>query len=252
MDESNGGQNRPYPPPSNVIAVLHRIRTRNPPERIDTEYLRDIGIPDGSIHRTAFALRFLGLVEGEQPTAALRAVATSTDEEYQEILQGLIEDKYKDVLTVVDPGTDGQDRIANVFKKYTPASQRNRMVIFFLGMCREAGMPVHDAPRERTSGAMPGAQRSKQPGRSKPTAKPTQARPAQRRQADEDVAGIPAALLGLLRMLPSEGSPLPEPRRKQWLSTADAMLTFMYPEDAPSGTAAGPSEEEYDEDEEAE
>ena len=51
--------NRPYTPPSNLISVLERVRSRNLPERIDLEYLRDLGIPEGTVHRTFFALRFL-------------------------------------------------------------------------------------------------------------------------------------------------------------------------------------------------
>ena len=34
--------NRPYAPPSNVVTVLQRLRSINLPDRIDTDYLRDI------------------------------------------------------------------------------------------------------------------------------------------------------------------------------------------------------------------
>ena len=56
--------NRPYAPPSNVASVLQRLRSRNLPDRIDAEYLRDAAIPEGTVARTLVALRFLGLVTG--------------------------------------------------------------------------------------------------------------------------------------------------------------------------------------------
>ena len=128
--------NRPYGPPSNVTAVLHRLRSRNLPDRVDAEYLRDAGVSEGTVGRTLFALRFLDLVADDgQPTQALRSIHTSTDEEYRTILSGLVREAYSDVFNVIDPAEDSQDRILNVFRRYTPASQRNRMVIFFLGMC---------------------------------------------------------------------------------------------------------------------
>jgi hypothetical protein len=150
------GTNRPYAPPSNVTAILKRLRSRNLPDRIDIDYLRDAGIPEGSIHRTVFALRFLGLVADEQPTGALREMARSTDEEYQGILATLVRQAYQDVFAVIDPAEDSQDRILNVFRRFTPASQRSRMVNFFLGICREAGIPTLDVPRQYSSQATPG------------------------------------------------------------------------------------------------
>ena len=85
--ESDGvGINRPYAAPSNVIDILKRLRSRNLPDRVDSEYLRAAGVPDGSNYRVVFALKFLGLVDNDIPTPDLRAIATSTDEEYRMIL----------------------------------------------------------------------------------------------------------------------------------------------------------------------
>src|SRR5262245_30832168 len=144
------GTNRPYTPPSNVIAILQRLRSRNLPERIDPEYLRDAGTPEGTVSRTMFALRFLSLVrEDNQPTERLKEIATSTDEEYRSILAEVLKEAYADVFSVVDPAEDPQDQVLNVFRRFTPGSQRHRMVIFFMGMCREAGMATLDVPRSR-------------------------------------------------------------------------------------------------------
>jgi len=132
--------------------VLQRVRSRNLPDRIDTDYLRDAGVPEGSLGRTMFALEFIGLVRDTIPTPALRSIATSTDEEYRSTLAGLIRDSYREVFETLDPAQDAQDRILNFFRRYTPASQRPRMVTFFLALCREAGINTLDVPRARAAG----------------------------------------------------------------------------------------------------
>jgi len=214
--------NRPYGPPSNVTALLKRLRSRNLPEQIDGEYLRDAGISEGTISRTLFALNFLGLIDGGVPTEALKSIHTSTDEEYQVILSGLIREAYKEVFEVVDPAEDSQDKILNVFRRYTPASQRGRMVIFFLGMCREAGISTLNVPKARRMAAQPAKQTTRREDARGGT--------ALQRKKGEGLAGIDPALEGLVRTLPLPGQPLSEERRKQWLDMAAATLKFIYPE----------------------
>lgn len=237
-DTPSIASNRPYGPAANVISVLQRLRSRNMPERISREYYHAAGIPDGSIYRTVFALQFLRLVEDEVPTAALRAIATSTDEEYQAILGGLIREAYSDVFELVDPVRDPQERIAQVFKRYTPASQRARMVLFFLGMCREAGMAVQDAPRLRAASAVAGQKLLGAGNQSRPAGRTVANQRAARLPASSPpaagsitVAGIPPALELLVRSLPPEGQPLSIERRDQWLAMAEATLKFVYPEE---------------------
>ncbi len=212
---------RPYPPPSNLISVLHRLRSRNLPEQIDAEYLRDSSIPEGTISRTLFAMRFLGLIgEAGGLKESLKSIHTSTDEEYQEILSGLIREAYKEVFNVIDPAQDSQDKILNVFRRYEPASQRDRMVIFFLGMCRESGIPTLDVPKDRRMSAKPAKERvPKGLGEAPP-----------RKRGPSMETGIDPALEGLIRTLPKPGTALNEERRKQWLDMAEATLRFVYPE----------------------
>ncbi len=212
--------NRPYGPPANVIAVLKRLRSRNLPEQIDSEYLRDASISEGTIGRTLFGLRFLGLInEAGFPTAALKSAHTSTDEEYAGILSGLIREAYKEVFNVVDPTEDGQDKILNVFRRYTPASQRDRMVIFFLGMCREAGIPTLDVPKARAMIIKPQGRAGTAPRRERVVTRPVS-------------TGIDPALEGLIRSLPTPGTPLSPERRKQWLEMAGSTLKYLFPEEA--------------------
>lgn len=240
VTEAEPDTNRPYAPPSNLIAVLHRLRSRNLPERVDAEYLRDARVSEGTVGRTLFGLRFLGLIDDPgEPTQALRSIHTSTDEEYRASLAELIREAYSEVFNVIDPAEDTQDRILNVFRRYTPASQRSRMVIFFLGMCREAGIPVLDVPRQRSMG-------ERRPPRTPALRRATRAAAPRERGSSTVPAGIPPALEGLIKSLPTPGTPMSEERRQQWIEMAKATLAFIYPEE---GTEEVPAEGEVSEEE---
>ena len=214
--------NRPYAPPSNITALFERVRSRNLPERIDADYLRVAGISEGTVSRVLVAIRFLGLVEEDGvPTQALRTINSATNEEYQTTLAGLMREAYAEVFNVIDPAEDTHDRILNVFRRYTPASQRNRQVIFFLGMCREAGIPVLDTPRQR---------RMAEPRPARQAAQPRASRQAEPQQRKRPTTGMNPALQGLIDALPPEGTALSADKRKLWLEMAKAALTFVYPE----------------------
>lgn len=229
--------NRPYTPPSNLLSVLQRIRSRNLPETIDLEYLRDAGIPEGTVHRTFFALRFLKLIgEKGELTNALKAIAKSTDEEYRAILSGLVREAYAEVFNSIDPAEDSQERIVNVFRRYTPASQRSRMVILFLGMCREAGIPTLDVPRQRAMGHSKGTTTTSTP-RTKMAKASLKETSTLRARGTVESPDIAPALEGLMRSLPPPGTPLSAQRREQWVKLAEATLAFVYPdESAPDAT----------------
>lgn len=218
--ESEKNTNRPYPPPSNVISVLERLRSRNLPEKIDEEFLRDAGVPEGTIGRSLFALRFLNLInEASEPSDAVKAIHTSTDEEYQSILSGLIREAYKEVFNIVDPTQDSQDKILNVFRRYTPASQRDRMVVFFLGMCRNAGISTLDVPKARTM--------SDKPSRTKAPAFIKIGTRVEKVHTSE--SKINPAIDGLIKSLPEPDQPLSNEKLDQWLEMAKATLRFIYP-----------------------
>jgi hypothetical protein len=229
--------NRPYPPPSNVITILQRIRSRNLPDRVGSEYLRDARIPEGTITRTLFGLRFLGLIgQTDEPTPDLRSVATSTDEEYRSTLERLVRQGYSEVFASVDPAQDAPDRIVNFFRRYTPASQRGRMVTFFLGMCREAGIPTLEVSREaspRRAGAVPSGRSATVRGESQPrrsrarqTAQGSSHGVERTRQRDGTLS---PALDMLLRSLPPAGAGLSTTQREHWIEMARATLAFLYP-----------------------
>ena len=143
-------QSRPYAAPSNVIAVLSRARSRNLPEYISNDFLRLADVPETVYGRVIQALRFLGMVtEDGRPSEMLRAISAAPESEYRDLLGATLHTAYADDFERVDPTQDTQSKIQDAFKPYLPRSQTQRMVMLFLGLCREAGILVVDVPRDR-------------------------------------------------------------------------------------------------------
>jgi hypothetical protein len=167
-------ERRPYAAAANVKEVLKRVRTRNLPEVIDDEFFRLVDIPDVVFGRVRDALRFLDMIGDDgRPTDRLRAVAAATDEEYQTLFASAIREAYRDDFERVDPAQDTQAQIVNAFRRYLPRSQTSRMVMLFLGLCREAGVPVLDAPRDRAMRSTVGRTPKPPPHQRTRTVRPT-------------------------------------------------------------------------------
>ena len=141
---------RPYAPAANVVAVIERVRRVNLPDVVDADLLRIAGVSEGAMTRVVYALRFLRLTEPNgRPSDRLRAIARAPEEEWRDLLAGVVREAYAADFARLDPGQDTQPRIVSAFKRYEPRSQTERMVMLFLGLCRAAGIPVLDAPRDR-------------------------------------------------------------------------------------------------------
>jgi hypothetical protein len=150
MVHENGDLFRPYAPPANMQAFLHRLRRMNMPPGITRDLLKTIGISENIIPRLFATLRFLELItDKDEPTATLRGLAGSTEDEYRQLLEKTIRSAYADDFQSIDPSRDTQERVMNAFQRYTPRSQHSRQVMLFLGLCREAGIPTVDVPRRR-------------------------------------------------------------------------------------------------------
>jgi len=194
-------ERRPYAPAANVIAVLERVRRVNLPDVVDADLLRIAGVSEGATTRVAYALRFLRLTDQNgRPTDKLRAIAKAPDEEWRDLLAGVIREAYSADFARLDPGQDAQPRIVSAFKRYEPRSQTDRMVMLFLGLCRAAGIPVLDAPRERQNQARP-ASRSR--GASTPAAGSTKAAGRPPSRANASIPALPDQL-GPITSQPSE------------------------------------------------
>jgi hypothetical protein len=190
---------RPYAAPANVIGVVKRSRTRNLPDKVDSDFIRLAGVPEAVVHRVASALKFLGLVtEDDKPSDTLRALAAAPDEQYREILAGAIRSAYQVDFARIDPAQDSQKQIIDAFRPYQPRSQTDRMVILFLGLCREAGIEVKDAPRERPMNATiarTGGPARASAGKADKATSPKQKQAPQSTGAPASVQPTPGALL---------------------------------------------------------
>lgn len=159
---------RPYAATANILAVINRARSRNLPETIDNDFLRIAGVPENVYSRVLSGLQFLDLIEPDgTPSARLRAMAASPEAEYLEQLTATIREAYREDFKNIDPAEDEQARIIDAFRRYEPRSQTGRMVMLFLGLCRAAGIPVRDAPRERGMQQRASSRRASQQPRSR-------------------------------------------------------------------------------------
>jgi hypothetical protein len=148
------------------MAIIERFRDRDlPTDPFTPQLLEEIGVPAGNIHRTLRALEFLGLLDPEtgEPTATWKHLRIATDEEFHPAFEAVVRNAYAEVFKVVDPAKDTQTQIANVFRRYSPAAQRGRMVTLFLGLCAAAAIPTVDTPRKRgTKAPIAGTPRPRQ------------------------------------------------------------------------------------------
>jgi hypothetical protein len=104
---------------------------------------------------------------------------------------GTVRTAYEADFERVKPDEDSQATIIQAFQMYEPRSQINRMVMLFLGLCRESGIPVLDAPRER---------QMRPPARStnRFVRTPPKQRERQAKEASSNGAQIGQGVLGLL------------------------------------------------------
>jgi hypothetical protein len=211
---------RPYAPPANVIKLLRRLRMRNLPDVIDSGYLAAVGFSKEIASRVLSAIRFLRLIkESGEPEEALRSLARSTDEGYKDLLKGIIEEAYRDVFDVVDPSKDPQHTVLNAFRRFEPASQHYRMATLFLGLCREAGMPILEEPRRRDVQKV--TQRT-------PRQAPGKGGRAGGHRAETAPAQASPVLWGYFQRLPKPGSTFPQDEQEAWLGAIRSAFRLEY------------------------
>ena len=133
----------PYAPPATVLGIIRHYRSRDVPERVTPTNLMQIGVTESLMSRTVAALRFLNLIREDMTTTdQFRALRYANDEDYQSVLNGILNESYKEVLDHLDVTTATEREINNAFIPYSPGGQRGRMITMFLALAREAGWEV--------------------------------------------------------------------------------------------------------------
>lgn len=144
----------PYAPVNHVLNIIRRFRDRGLPDPLTIQEVQRVGVPAGNAPRTLAALRFLGLIrEDGHLSEDFERVRRASTQQYPEVLGEIVRAAYEPVFTVVDPAEDDETAIHDAFRHYQPQAQRERMVVLFVGLCREAGIipggPITRATRAR-------------------------------------------------------------------------------------------------------
>jgi hypothetical protein len=154
----------PYAPPSAVLAVIQFYRKRDVPASVNLTNLQQIGVTEALAPRVLAALKFLNLLnEDGTTTEQFRAIRYASDDDYTQVLTGILEAAYKGVLDHLDITTAGEKELNNAFIPYSPGGQRQRMITLFQALAKEAGWPLAVEPKPSS----PRGQSTRQPSRPK-------------------------------------------------------------------------------------
>ena len=126
----------PLVTPQSMAEMMEFIRKPGWNHSIDEEFLKKLGIAPNNEPKVPYALRFLGIINGEgAPTKEFGELKTN----YQATLKRLVKEKYADLFDVIPPDTATRKRVTNFFGKKQTDERRAR---FFIWICKEAGIEL--------------------------------------------------------------------------------------------------------------
>jgi hypothetical protein len=243
--QSNGPA--PYTTVNSVTTVLDANRNRGLASPVTQDTLVRLGVPESLARRTLQSLALLELIGDEGAvTETLVAFARARgEEEYRSLLAEWLRSVYADVLTYVDPATDGTSRIAEALRTYEPAGQRNAMAVLMVGLWRYAGMAT--AEPAKASGTQTIVRpKSTDGNKSTSRSRVGGSRPASSgASASQQSFGValdgelPPGLVGLLHQIPRGGAAWTTAQRDAFLEAFTAVLNYSISvNDTPSSTKA--------------
>jgi hypothetical protein len=166
---------------------------------ITVDSLMQVGTPPSVAPRALRTLEGLGLVKDGEPTEDLVQFRDAvTEDQSQAVLGEVVKRAYADVFAAVgDPETSSEDELLAAFADYEPATQRDRMVGLFLGLCQFAGLvatPRRTGRRPRSDSTAPS---SASPPDRRQRRGPTETRTVQLRSGPTVTLQVAGGLLGL-------------------------------------------------------
>jgi hypothetical protein len=139
-----------YVPYATLISALDTLRTHGIPRtgKIDKSIWDS---QSGTIQaQLILAFRFLGLIDDQKTVLpALPPLVAASAEERKPLLKKLIEDKYRDIVSL-DLTTISQGQLDEAFRKFDiNGSTLTRATRFFVKACSELGIPMAKRFSER-------------------------------------------------------------------------------------------------------
>lgn len=219
----------PYAPPTAIVEVLDRNRTKGIPNPINGEVLERAGVTASLIPRTLQALRALDLIkEDGSHTEVLEGLRRAPEGEYKQRLVQWLDAAYADARQYVDPATDDEVAVRDAFRNYNPFGQQARMVTLFLGLYEKAGMVEKRQAAPRPPSSAPRKAPSPRSAPRVPAATAPKDQPF-RNNIVHQTGNLPAALNGLLTDLPTIADGWTKADRDRFLVTFNAVLDFCFP-----------------------
>ncbi len=209
----------PYAPAKSVLSVIERYRDRGLPAPLTADALATVGVARTMAGWAHSGLRFLGLIDGEgnrlEPFERLKRATT---DEYPTILAEIVRNAYLPVFNIVDPAKDNEIKVADAFRQYEPAAQRERMVALFYALCEVANIVPPRVRRAVTQvdSAQPRPQRNVK--LKTPLTAPLPPEPT----ITDDLRVITA----LIQQLPKDRN-WSKARREKWVATMSAAVDLI-------------------------
>lgn len=227
----------PYAPYGNVLTVIRHTRERGLTEPVTQQVIGAIGVAEGSTSRTLQTLRFLKLLDEEgYYTQNFTVLRSAPSGDYPGVLAQTLRDAYQHVFMALDPAAATEDQLENAFRYYQPQAQRQRMIMLFKRLCREAELMPGGAPEAVKRSRKLSVKRPLNSSNGAWRAQPNSEHPS---LIDDYQAlaglSVSAALTqehlilnGLLKQLPFATKKWTQPRREKWIQAMTATVDLLF------------------------
>lgn len=206
---------RPYASPDAFLRLLDKTKFLTLPQHLNSRSLLRDGHSQVTSSRLLGAMQFFSLTdESGKTTPEFGRIAKLDDQGFREALKNMIQVSYKDIFDNANPSSSTKEQIEEAFRGNEPASQHYRMMVFFLGLCRQANISVFASRRSRQAGPENRNRRGAGGASS----------------AVEPPALSNLMIRGLMLRLPKEGTSVSVERKDHWLDTMRHIFDEIYPD----------------------
>jgi hypothetical protein len=212
----------PYAPGAAITGIIDQHRLRGLANPVTLTALERIGVKPTMTSRSHQTLRFLGLIdEAGNHLPAMDILRRATTEEFPSALAEVVQAAYLPVFTSVDPAMADDIRLADAFRGFEPATQRDKMIALFRALCEKAGlMPAVSRRTAKRTSDSPAVRRTPTPKNNGITSPPAVDPPPP--PIRQDLRMVSA----VFEQLPQTGKWTAE-RRERWLAAMTAAVDLL-------------------------